>query len=102
MNFDPKIRIMKLPQGRSFRLAHKVVNLIVGVPLGGDAAPVRPDRKTRDTISKDAGTVNTAPMIDHLMSLVNKDLKGHRFVWVCILIILSVFLCPTITNKPSP
>lgn len=95
MNFDPKIRIMKLPQGRTFRLAHKVVNQIVGIPLGGDAVPVRPERKTRDTISKDAGAMNTAPMIDHLMSLVNKDLKGHRFVRVFMLIVLSIFLCPT-------
>lgn len=53
----------------------KVVNQILGIPLGGDAVPVRPDRKAMDTISTDTGVVNTAPMVGHLMSLANKDLS---------------------------
>lgn len=91
-NFDTSSRTMKLQDNVSFKLDQYTIERILGIPMGELPIPHNSSKLAIQIISQDTGISGPAPTADQLISLVNKDLVGDRFVRIFLLIAM-IFFC---------
>lgn len=75
-NFDVNSRTVHFDNGSSFVLDAYTVHQILGIPIGGLKIPLKASKDVKEIINKDIGNGSVAPTVDHLFSLMKKDLAG--------------------------
>lgn len=85
----------------SIKLDGMTVHQILGIPFGGTIISTKSCSEAKAIIAKDTCHGNLALQIDDLMKMINSELQGDKFVRIFMLVVLSVFLCPTSSFRAS-
>ncbi|TVU32026.1 hypothetical protein EJB05_23742 [Eragrostis curvula] len=100
--YDVGSRSVKFDDSNYFVLDAFTVHQILGTPYGGIPVARNRNPRAKEVIARDTGQSSIGAKIDDLINLVDKELDGDRFARVFMLIVLSIFLCPTSNSRISP
>ncbi|TVU38528.1 hypothetical protein EJB05_11903, partial [Eragrostis curvula] len=100
--YDVGSRSVKFDDSNYFVRDAFTVHQILGTPYGGIPVARNRNPRAKEVIARDTGQSSIGAKIDDLINLVDKELDGDRFARVFMLIVLSIFLCPTSNSRISP
>jgi hypothetical protein len=99
--YDKKTQSIKIPRTRAFKIDGRKVHWILGIPRGGAKIKARASQKLKSFIANDTTPGPLAPKIQDLIAMITPELVGERFVRIFMLIVLSIFLCPSSSSRAS-
>lgn len=100
--YDEKTQSIKVPGTRPFKIDAKIVHWNLGIPYGGCKLSSKVTKLTRSAIAEDTTAGPKAPKIVDLVAMLGPKLVGDQFVRVFLLVLLSIFLCPSTADRASP
>lgn len=99
--YDEETQCIKIPGTRAFKLDALIVHWILGIPHGGDKIKSKASLDVKYLIANDTTRGPLAPKIEDLIAMITPELVGDRFVRIFMLVVLSIFLCPTSSPRAS-
>jgi len=99
--YDEKTQCIKIPGTGAFKIDALTVHWILGIPRGRAKIKARASREVKSVIANDTTPGPLAPKIQDLIAMITPELMGDRFVRIFMLVVLSIFLCPTSSTRAS-
>ena len=99
--YDKNTQCIKIPGTNEFKIDGHIVHLILGIPNGEVKIKSRASLELKSFIANETTPGPLAPKIQDLIAMITPELVGDRFVRIFMLVVLSIFLCPSSSFRAS-